>query len=164
MVDALSRVVADNRLSPRDRDVLSDDLNRMREFRAHHDDYGARGGGPARGDGDAYYREREDSFRGQNWRGRFFDRVRQDIEHAESATFPFGKDQWRLERTKQELNELQGKLSAGRYDERELDEVIDAMQRVLQDNRLSGRDRDVLSDDLRRLREFREHHESYGAR
>jgi hypothetical protein len=33
------------------------------------------------------------------------------------------------------------------YDEREIDEVIDSL----------GRDRDILNDDLGRLREFREH-------
>lgn len=42
VIDALSRVVRDNRLPPRDRDVLSDDLNRMREFRTRQNHWGAR--------------------------------------------------------------------------------------------------------------------------
>ena len=62
------------------------------------------------------------------------------------------------------MDELQSKLAAGRYDERELDEVIAAMDRVVRDNRLSNRDREVLSDDMNRLRAFRAKHEDYGAR
>jgi hypothetical protein len=118
-------------------------------------------GGP---DQDAYYRDREQWFRGESWRRSLFDRVRNDLEHVRSVTYPRGGDEYRLERTQQELNELQGKLAAGRYDERELDDVIGAMQRVLQDNRLSRRDRDLLADDLDRLRDFRARHDRYGAR
>jgi hypothetical protein len=55
-------------------------------------------------------------------------------------------------------------LGEGRYDERQLDEVMGALRAVVQENRLQGRDRDVLSDDLNRLREFRDHHDDYGAR
>jgi hypothetical protein len=32
--------VNDNRLAPRDRDVLNDDVNRLQDFRAHVRDYG----------------------------------------------------------------------------------------------------------------------------
>jgi hypothetical protein len=42
VIGALGQVVRDNRLSGRDRDVLNDDLNRLRDFRARHNDYGAR--------------------------------------------------------------------------------------------------------------------------
>jgi hypothetical protein len=117
-----------------------------------------------RRDPDAYYRERDEWFRGQNWQRNFFDRVRGDIDYVQSVTFPRGGDEFRLERVRQELNELQSKLAAGRYDERELDDVIAAMQRVLQDNRLARRDRDLLSDDLNRMRDFRTRHDRWGAR
>ena len=79
-------------------------------------------------------------------------------------TFPFSNDQYRIARTKQELDELQDKLARGYYDQRELDEVIGAMQRVVADNRLSRRDRDLLADDLDRMRDFRARHDDYGAR
>ncbi len=107
-------------------------------------------------DRDAYYREREDAFRGGDWHARFFERVRRDIEHTESGTFPISGDEYRLARTKQELNELQNSWASGNYDRRALDDVIGAMQRVVADNRLNPRDRDVLNDDLNRLREFRD--------
>ena len=116
------------------------------------------------GDADAYYRTREDRFRGNDWRRRFFQQVRQDLEHVQAVTFPVGGDQFRLARTRQQLDELQDKLAAGRYDERELDDVIVAMRRVLQDNRMSRRDHDILADDLDRLRDFRDRHEDWGAR
>jgi hypothetical protein len=115
-------------------------------------------------DDDVYHRDREDRFRGEGWRQHFFERIREDLEHVQGGAFPIGGDQYRLARTRQALDELQGKLAAGRYDERELDEVIAAMSRVVRDNRLSGRDRDVLNDDLNRLRDFRARHSDYGAR
>jgi len=115
-------------------------------------------------DGDRYYRDRDEWFRGQDWRARFFQRIRLDLDHVRSETFPSGGDQYRLSRTLQELDELQDKLARGFYDERELNEVIGAMQRVLEDNRLSRRDRELLADDLNRMRDFRERHEYYGAR
>ena len=113
-------------------------------------------------DWDWYHSDRDARYRGEEWRQRLFWQVREDLEHVQNATFPFGRDQYRLQRTKQELNELQDKLSRGYYDQRELDEVIGAMQRVVADNRLSPRDRDLLGDDLRRMREYREHHEGWG--
>jgi hypothetical protein len=162
VIGALQRVVRDNRMPPRDRDILNDDLNRLADFRARHDSYGAREFGGR--DEDAFHRDRNDAFRGQEWRQRFFQRVREDVQHVRAETFPFSTDQYRLVNVIQELDELQGKLSQGRYDERELDDVIGAMGRVVRDNRLSNRDRDALNDDLNRLREFRERHESWGVR
>jgi hypothetical protein len=109
-------------------------------------------------DEDRYHRgERGDQW----WRGRMFERVRDDLDHVQSVTFPFSADQYRLTKVKQELNELQAKLAENRYDQPELDDVISAMQRVVSDNHLSGRDREMLNDDLNRLRAFREHHEGY---
>jgi hypothetical protein len=113
-------------------------------------------------DHDWYHQDRDDRYRDDRWKARLFWHAREDLEHVQAATFPFGRDQYRLQRTKQELNELQEKLGRGVYDQRELDEVIGAMQRVVADNRMSTRDRDVLNDDLRRLREYREHHEGWG--
>lgn len=113
--------------------------------------------------GDAYA-ARERFFQGEGWRRNLFQRVREDVEQVEHSTIPFTGDRARLGRTVAELNELQGKLSEGRYDERQLDDVMGALRAVVEENRMSPRDRDVLSDDLNRLREFREHHDDYGAR
>ncbi len=117
-----------------------------------------------RGDDDRLYRERDEFFRGGDWRQRIFERVRIDVEHVRSHTFPFGGDQYRLASTIQELNEMQDKLSRGFYDRRELDDVIGALARVVRDNRLSRRDGDILNDDLNRLRDFRARYRDYGVR
>jgi hypothetical protein len=162
VIGALRRVVQDNRLFPRDRDVLNDDLNRLGDFRARHDSYGARVAGGR--DGDAYYRDRDAYFRGQDWRQRFFERIRDDVQHVRGDTFPFTGDQYRLGSVIQQLDELQSNLAAGRYNERLLDDVIGTMQRVVRDNRLGPRDRDVLTDDLNRMRDYRARHDSYGPR
>ena len=87
-----------------------------------------------------------------------FERVREDVEHVRAVTWPGGGDEYRLGRTVEELNELQGKLANHVYDERELDDVIRALGRVTSFNRMAPRDRDILNDDVGRLREFREHH------
>lgn len=92
------------------------------------------------------------------YRGRLFDRVRADLDRVQADTF-HGSDQYRLARAKEELNEMQTAFNERRYDAREMQDVMAAMNRVLSDNRLSGRDRDMLQDDLARLREFRDRHE-----
>ena len=111
---------------------------------------------------DDWHQGRDERYRDEQWRARMFSLIREDLDHVQNATFPIGRDQYRIQRTKQELNELQDKLARGVYDERELDDVIGALQRVVADNRMSPRDRDLLNDDLRRLREYREHHEGWG--
>lgn len=123
-----------------------------------------RGGGDGDREHQQYQQDRDRFFQGEAWRRNLFQRVREDVEHVQHSTFPFTGDQSRLGQTITELNELQGKLSAGHYDERELDQVLGALGSVVQNNRLSPRDRDVLNDDLRRMREFRDHHDDYGAR
>jgi hypothetical protein len=111
-----------------------------------------------------YGQERDRFFQGEGWRRNLFQRVREDVEHLERSTIPFTGDRARLMRTVNELNSLQGKLSQGRYDERELDDVINALRAVVAENRMAPRDREILSDDLNRLRDFRERHDDYGAR
>jgi hypothetical protein len=113
-------------------------------------------------DDDSYHSDRDGRFRDERWRGHLFERVREDVEHVRAVTWPRGDDQYRLGRTMEELNELQGKLANGVFDRHELDDVIGALARVVRDNRMAPRDRDILADDLGRLREYREHHEGWG--
>jgi len=108
----------------------------------------------------------EDRYHGEQrgegyWTGRLFARVQADIDHVQAITPTFSGDEFRLARAKQELNELQRNASAGRFDNRDLDDVMNALQRVITDNRMPARDRELLQDDLNRLREYKEHHERY---
>jgi len=145
---ALQAVVEGNRLAPRDRAILTDDLDRMRDFRARHDDYGAHSG-PNRGEGR---------------RAMFFQNIREDLDRATSDASRFGRDRYRLMETRQQLDELQSKLARGFFDERQLNEVVVSLRRIVDSNRLAPRDRDILAEDLRRLDDFRVRHDNYGAR
>lgn len=98
------------------------------------------------------------------WRGHLFQRVREDLDRIQQSTPKLSVDQYRLVATKHDLDELQNKLEAKRYDQPELDKTISAVERVMMDNNLSARDHDLLREDLRRLRDFREHHDGYEAR
>ncbi len=115
-------------------------------------------------DDDAYHRGRDDYYRGNQWHARFFERIREDLNHVQVTAFPGSGDEYRIARTKEELNELQNQFAEHRYNEREVDEVIGTLQRVVADNRLSERDRDILNDDLNRLRDFRARHNDWGVR
>jgi len=109
-------------------------------------------------DSDSYHSDREAYFHDQQWRGHLFERVKEDVEHVREVTWPSGGDTYRLDKTLGELNELQGKLATHVYDERQLDDVIETLGRVASFNRMAPRDRDILNDDIARLREYREHH------
>ena len=109
-----------------------------------------------------WYHDRDARFRGEEWRGHLFAHVRADLDHVRSVTWPGGHDRYRLDKTQRELDELQGKLEAHHFDKDELDDVIASLHKVVSDNRMGPRDRDVLNDDLGRLREYREHHDRWG--
>ncbi len=141
---AMQAVVEGNRLAPPDRAMLTDDLNRMRDFRMRHDDYGA--------------------HLGQDRRMPLFQNIREDLDRATSSASPFRGDRQRLERTRYLLNDLQAKMSQGVFDERELNEVTGSLRRVVDSNRLAPRDRDILLEDLKRLDDFRARRENYGVR
>jgi hypothetical protein len=95
------------------------------------------------------------------WQGHLFQRVREDLDRIQRETPKLSADQYRLVATKHDLDELQGKWEKHRYDEPQLDRTINAVEKVMNDNNLTPRDREMLGDDLRRLRDFREHHEGY---
>lgn len=57
------------------------------------------------------------------------------------------KERERLEKTKQELTDLQAKLDHGEWDNGHVNDVIDLLRKSADDNRLPERDRAVLSDD-----------------
>jgi hypothetical protein len=108
-----------------------------------------------------WYHDRDARFHDERWRGHIFEHVRADLDHIGSAIWASGRERARLDRTRQELSELQAKLEHGRFDEHELDDVIDSIRKSSNDERLARRDREVLNDDLARLQDYREHHEHW---
>jgi hypothetical protein len=115
---------------------------------------------PQYNDDNAWHQARDQYFSGDSWRARMFERIRTDLDHVQ--VLAFGKaDDDRIAYTKQQITELQGKLSAGKYDQPELDDVIGSLEKVVADNRLTARDRDMLADDLSRVRDYRANHENW---
>lgn len=106
-------------------------------------------------DEDRFYRERDEFYRGGEWQGQLFARIRRDLDYASRDAFR-GDDRSRLDRTYRELDELQRDYASGRWDREELDDVIRALDRVVDDNRLPPRSRDMLRNDLDRLRDLRD--------
>ena len=88
-----------------------------------------------------------------------FHQVRSDLDRAENSSIsPFG-DHYSFERARGELSELERQWDENEYTPRQADNVIAALQRVLSENRLLLRDRDRLTEDLTRMRDFLASHE-----
>ena len=105
-----------------------------------------------------WYHDREGRYQGEGWRRQVFLQVRSDLEHVWSARMASDKERTRLERTKQELTELQAKLEHGRFDNGTLNDVIDSIRKSANDDRLAPRDREILSDDVIRLKDYQNNH------
>ena len=104
-----------------------------------------------------WYHDREERFRGNEWRAHLFMHVRTDLDHVWSGRAS-DKERARLNRTEEELSKMQADLDQGRWDNGILNDVIDSIQKSANDDRLAPRDRDVMADDLRRLKEFQDQH------
>jgi hypothetical protein len=105
-----------------------------------------------------WYHDREDRYHGDDWRPHVFQQVRTDLEHVWSANRASDKERTRLDKTKEELTQMQGDLDQGRWDNGILNDVIDSISKSANDDRLSQRDRSVLADDVVRLKEFQDQH------
>jgi hypothetical protein len=111
-------------------------------------------------DDDAWHQFREQYFFGDNWRTRMFNRIHMDLDHVQEIAFGRG-DEDRIVMTREKVSELQDRMAAGRYDQAEPDEVIASLEKVVADNSLASRDRDMLSDDLSRVRDYRASHDNW---
>ncbi len=82
-------------------------------------------------------------------------RVQNDLRRAERFTSPNGKEKERYYNAQRHLSQFDRALARGKFDKDKLDEAIDDVKNVVENNTLSPRDRDVLTGDLRDLRELR---------
>jgi hypothetical protein len=105
-----------------------------------------------------WYHEREGRFRGDRGRAQVFLQVRQDLDHIWSANRAANRERERIERTKQELTELQARLDRGQWDNGTVNDVIDSLRKSANDDRLAPRDRNVLADDANRIHDFQAVH------
>ncbi len=105
-----------------------------------------------------WYHDRDARYRGDQWHSTVFADVRSDLDHIRSARRASDKERRRLERTREELTDLQEKLDHGVFDNGHVNDVIDSLNKSAGDDRLSRRDRDVLADDLSRIKDYQHNH------
>lgn len=85
-----------------------------------------------------------------------FDRARIDLDRASGYQYASRADRRRFDDARGKLYEFQIRFDQGRYDRHHLDEAIERIQHVVESNSLDPRDRGALSDDLRRMKDYRE--------
>jgi uncharacterized coiled-coil DUF342 family protein len=108
-----------------------------------------------------WYHDRDARYQGDQWRSQLFTQVRTDLDHIWSARGASEKENVRLDKTKEELTELQAKLDQGRFDNGTLNDVIDSIRKSANDQRLAPRDRAVLSDDVARLKDYQVNYKTW---
>ncbi len=85
-----------------------------------------------------------------------FDKARMDLERASTYPYASRDDRKRFDEARGKLYDFAIRFDQGRYDRHHLDGAIDRIQHVVHSNSLDPRDRGALSDDLRRMRDYRE--------
>lgn len=91
-----------------------------------------------------------------------FDRARMDLDRASGYPYASRGDRKRFDEARSKLFDFESRFDQGRYQKHQLDEAIEHIERVVRSNSLDPRDRQALSEDLRRMRdyrEFRRHHD-----
>ncbi|MGB6942842.1 MAG: hypothetical protein WBE37_10630 [Bryobacteraceae bacterium] len=109
-------------------------------------------------DENSFHADRDAYFNGEHWHARLFERVKADVEHVRAAAWPRGGDDFRLDKTVAELDQLQSQYAKKVYDDSELQRVIDTLGKVASFNRMPARERKIIDDDINRLRQYRADH------
>jgi|SRR5579862_2520712 len=84
------------------------------------------------------------------------DRVHEDLNRGYRAWHLAEGDRDRLTHAEHQLRDFARHWHDGRFDKGDLDDAIGAIQHVLDNNHLSGRERDALWNDVGELRGMRE--------
>src|SRR5207248_601832 len=84
-------------------------------------------------------------------------RTQEDLRHAANFTRENKKEGERYDNVQKHLSEFDRELSKEKFDKDKLDGAIDDLKNVLDHNTLAAGDRDALTQDLRALRDLREH-------
>jgi hypothetical protein len=90
------------------------------------------------------------------------DQVHSDLNRAYGSWHLSNDERDRLNHAEKQLREFAQKWENRKFDKGQLDDAIGSIQHVLDNNRLEGRDRNAIDDDVSRLRNMREaydHHE-----
>jgi len=92
------------------------------------------------------------------------DQVHTDLNRAYSSWHLSGGDRDRLNHAEKQLREFAQKWSDHHFDKGQLDDSISSIQHVLDNNKLPGRERDAISDDVTQLRNMREAYDRHEIR
>jgi hypothetical protein len=93
-----------------------------------------------------------------------FDKARMDLDRASAYPYASRADRKRFDDARTKVFEFESRFDQGRYEKHYLDGAIDHIQHVVDSNSLDPRDRGALSDDLRRMRDYREFRNHHGER
>lgn len=84
------------------------------------------------------------------------DRVHEDLNRGYEVWHLRSSDRDRLTHAEHQLRDFAREWNRGKFSKDELDESIASIQHVLDNNRLTGRERDALWSDVEQLRRMRE--------
>jgi hypothetical protein len=84
------------------------------------------------------------------------DRVHEDLNRGYAVWHLRKSDRERLTHAEHQLRDFANHWQHGKFDQGNLDRSIRDVQKVLDDNHLSGRERDALWNDIEELRRMRE--------
>lgn len=84
-----------------------------------------------------------------------FNRLRRDLDRVSANAVPGTGDRMRIDTARHELNELQAKVNFGNYDQRDIREASQAVDRVMDQNHMPEWARSQLNNDLANLQNFR---------
>jgi hypothetical protein len=90
-----------------------------------------------------------------------FAQARTDLDRASRYAYASHSDVKRFDEARSKLYDFSIRFDQGRYDKHQLDQAISHLQDVVEHNSLNPNDRGVLSDDLRRMRDFRNWRENH---
>ncbi len=88
-------------------------------------------------------------------RGSLIGRVLSDIDRAASNSRFDNHERRHFEETSRRLQEFEERWSRGNFDTGRLDRAIDNLRHLADADQLRGRDRNILSQDVAELRQFR---------
>jgi hypothetical protein len=84
-----------------------------------------------------------------------FDKIQADLNRAATNAYPnYLGDRARFDIARTALNRLEQNWDHAQYDSRQMENTVSALRMVLNDNRLTVHDRDVLRTDISRLGDF----------
>jgi hypothetical protein len=89
------------------------------------------------------------------------DHVHQDLNRG-YAVWQLGKgDRDRLTHAERQLRDFANHWQHGKFDKSNLEGAVADIQKVIDENHLSGRERDALGNDIQELRQMREAYERH---